>query len=166
MQQVGDWLAKLGLAEYAKCFAESLTFQADTEDVQSRVDVSIVRRAVVRTDPVPYSKRAHTFRTTAGNAPAARARPGSPSLVDFHIPSPVPAGLVAELIAERRPPRVEHGLGHPCLRELGSHEQSARTGAAHIGRKRNVLRWSELPPSKAGRLLSADTSFAVAITLQ
>ena len=66
-----------------------------------------------------HSKRAHTFRTAVGYNPAARARLGSPSFVGFNIPSPVPAGLVAELIAQYRPTRIEDGLRHLRICELG-----------------------------------------------
>jgi hypothetical protein len=66
-----------------------------------------------------YFKRAHTFRTAVGNTPAARARLRSPSLVGFYIPSPVPAGFVAELIAERRPSCIEYGFSHPRLYKFG-----------------------------------------------
>ena len=92
------------------------TFPPDTENVQSCVNVPIVRRTAVRTFPVPYSKRAHTLWTAVGNYPAARARLGSPSFIGLDIPRSVPAGLVAKLVAERRPTGVEHGLCHPCLR--------------------------------------------------
>ena len=43
---------------------------------------------------------------------------GSPSFVGFNISCPVPAGLVAELTAECRPTRVEHGFSHPRLCQL------------------------------------------------
>src|SRR5262245_6027467 len=36
----------------------------------------------------------------------------------FNISSPVPSGLIAKLIAERRPAGVEHGLCHPRLDQL------------------------------------------------
>jgi hypothetical protein len=44
---------------------------------------------------------------------------GSPSFVGLNISGSVPAGLVAELIAQHAPARVEHGLCHPRLGELG-----------------------------------------------
>ena len=66
-----------------------------------------------------YSKRAHTFRTTAGDKPAARARLGSPSFIGLNISGSVPAGLIAELTAKRHPSSVEHGFSHPCLGKLG-----------------------------------------------
>ncbi len=66
-----------------------------------------------------YSKRAHTLRTAVGNFQTTRARLGSPSLVDFHINSPVPAGFVAELIAKNRPARIECGLRHFSFCKFG-----------------------------------------------
>jgi hypothetical protein len=41
-----------------------------------------------------------------------------------------PARCAAELIAERRPPRVEHGLGHPCLLS-GMHPQLEHVWEVH-----------------------------------
>ena len=95
-----------------------LTFQPDTENVLSRVHVPIMVRSAVAAHPASYSKRAHTFRTTDGNTPAARARLGSPSFVSFDVASVVPSGLIRKLATECRPSRVEHGFCHPCLSEL------------------------------------------------
>lgn len=60
-----------------------------------------------------YSKRAHTFRTTVGDCPAARARLGSPSFVGFNKTRPVPAGLVFEHVPQHRPTCIENGFSHP-----------------------------------------------------
>ena len=95
-------------------FSKRRTFPPDTENVQGRVHISIVRGSAVRTNPMSYSKRTHAFRTAVGNSPAARARLGSPSFVNFDKACSVPAGLVAEHAAECRPACVEHRLGHPC----------------------------------------------------
>src|SRR5258708_2187466 len=89
----------------------------EPKDVLRRVHVAVVTRATCRTHPSPYSKRAHTFRTTAGNFPAARARLGREPLVDVQVHNPVPAGFVAELRPEHRPAGVEDGLRHPRLRQ-------------------------------------------------
>lgn len=78
-----------------------------------------MRSPATRASPVSYSERAHTLRTAVGDFPAARARPGSPSLVGLDVNSPVPAGFVAELRTQHSPARVEHGFSHPCLGELG-----------------------------------------------
>src|SRR5271166_3733370 len=75
-----------------------------------------MRCTTTRTNPMPHSKRAHTFRTTGGNHPAARARLGSPPFVSFDI-YPAPHGeLVPEHRAERRPRSVENGFCHPRAR--------------------------------------------------
>jgi putative transposase len=68
---------------------------------------------------VPYSKRAHTFRTAVGDFPAARARLGSPSLVGFKEHGSVPAGFVTELRPQHAPARIQDGLRHPGLDEFG-----------------------------------------------
>src|SRR5467141_3818572 len=105
--------------------SESLTFQADTEDIPSRIEVPIVRLPALRTNPVPHSKRAHTLRTTVGNTPAARVRLGCPSFVDFHVARPVPAGFVVRTLEFRpsaiAPARTPHGwsIPRPCQRSAG-----------------------------------------------
>lgn len=66
---------------------------------------------------MPYSKSCDTFR--AADCAAVGTGLGSESFVGLNISSPVPAGLVAELIAQHRPTRVEYGLGHLGFRELG-----------------------------------------------
>src|SRR5271166_186897 len=98
------------------------TFTPDTEGVQSSVDIAIVRRPAIGTNPMSYSKRAHTFRTAGGNYSAARARLGSPSFIGLDI-YPAPHGeLVPEHRAERRPRCIENGLRHPRSRQgLGVH---------------------------------------------
>ena len=68
---------------------------------------------------MPYSKRAHTFRTADGNAPAARARLGSEPFVNFKEHSVVPSGFVRKMCLQHRPARVEDGLCHLRFRELG-----------------------------------------------
>ena len=97
----------------------SLTFQADTENVDGGVDISIVRRPAIAAFPTSYSKRAHTFRTAAGDDPATRARLGSPSFVSLNVNSPVPAGFIAELVAQHRPTRVQDGFRHLGSSEFG-----------------------------------------------
>lgn len=66
-----------------------------------------------------YSKRAHTFRTTVGNTPAARARLGSPSFIDFNKSRPVPSGFVSELRFQHSPACIQDGLRHLGFDELG-----------------------------------------------
>lgn len=97
----------------------SQTFLADTQNVAGCVDIAIMRRPAVRTSPVSHSKRTHTFRTTVGDHPAARARLGSESFVGLNVNSPVPAGLVAEMVAQHRPTRVQDGLCHRGFDEFG-----------------------------------------------
>lgn len=96
-----------------------LTFQPDTENVLSRVYVPIVGRSAVRTNPVPYSKRAYTFRAAARITPAARTHLGSKSLIGFNVRSSVPAGLVAEHRPERRPACIQNGFSHSGFSKLG-----------------------------------------------
>lgn len=98
---------------------ERLTFQPDTENIHSSVYVAIVRRTTVGTNPVSYSKRAPTFRTTGGNTPAARARLGSQTLIDDFNRSPLRNRFVLEHRPQRRPTRIRDGLRHLGLAEFG-----------------------------------------------
>ena len=95
-----------------------LTFQPDTENVPSRVDIAIVQCTAVRAFPMPHSERAHTFRAARGDRPASRTRSGSPSFVGHHEHRPVPSGLVPEHVSECRPGCVEHGFCHPSSGKL------------------------------------------------
>ena len=66
---------------------------------------------------MPHSKLCDTFR--AADCTAVGTQLGSPSLVGFNIPSPVPIFLIAELAAQHRPARIKNGLRHSGLREFG-----------------------------------------------
>lgn len=96
-----------------------LTFQPDPEDVQRSVDIAIVRRSAVRTDPRPYSKPCDTFRPRRRQGAARRTGLGTESFVGLNKHSPVPAGLVAEHVAEHRPACIGHGFSHPGLLQPG-----------------------------------------------
>lgn len=96
-----------------------LMFQPEAENVLGSVDIAIMRRSAFRTFPGSHSKRAHTFRAARRNGPASRARLGSPPFVNVDKHSSVPSGLVAEHMPERRPARIENGLSHPRLCQLG-----------------------------------------------
>ena len=67
-----------------------------------------------------HSEHASCFRTTAGDTPAARARLGRPSFVDFHLACSVPAGFVFEHARERPPAGVQCGFCHRGLGQLGA----------------------------------------------
>lgn len=66
---------------------------------------------------MPHSKTCDTFR--ASDASAVGTGLGSPSFVGFNISRSVPAGFIAELIAQHRPTRVQNGLRHSGFHELG-----------------------------------------------
>lgn len=68
---------------------------------------------------MPYSKRAHTFRTAGGNRPAARARSGSHAFVGFGVDRSCLLAFVREHLPEARPASIENGLRHPRLCQLG-----------------------------------------------
>jgi hypothetical protein len=95
----------------------SLTFQADAENVLSRVTITIMDRAAVAAFPAPHSKRAHTFRTAGGNGPAARARLGSVSLVSLDIHRLPSGSLVPQHVPERGPARIQNGFRHSGFSE-------------------------------------------------
>lgn len=120
-------------------------FQADTENVQCSVYIAIMRSKAVRTSPMPHSKRAHTFRTASGDRPAARTRLGTPSFVGLYKSRPVPFGLVAELMAERRPAGIQDGLSHLGFCQLGS---------AHIADDDQLIRSGDLARPLVQMMLS------------
>lgn len=62
--------------------------------------------------PLPYSERAHTFRTIAGNRPATRTRLGSVLLVHFLEHRAFSNGFVRKLISEGRPAGIKNGFRH------------------------------------------------------
>ena len=116
----------------------TLSTQRERKNVPGRIHVAVVTRATFGTVPRSYSKRAHTFRTTVGNYPAARARLGREPLVDVQEHSPVPAGLVAELCPEHRPASIEHGLCHPRLCQRGRvdvADRDQRVLSRNLGRR-------------------------------
>ena len=57
-------------------------FEPDPEYIPCGIDVPIMIGAAFGTYPGSYSERTHTFRTTVGDSPAARARPGTVSFAD------------------------------------------------------------------------------------
>lgn len=89
-----------------------LTFQPDLQDVSRRIYIPIMGCTTARTNPRPYSKRAHTFRAAAGNNPAARARLGSPSFVGLNIYSLPSGSLIPQHMSERRPASIQDRLCH------------------------------------------------------
>lgn len=100
-----------------------LTFQPDTENVLSSVNVPIMVRPAVTAFPMPYSKRTHTFRAAVGNSPAARARLGSKPLRNDAHYAACRNRLVRQHIAEHRPTSIRNRL---------SHFRSLQIGRAHI----------------------------------
>ena len=63
-----------------------------------------------------YSKLCDTFR--AADCTAVRTRLGSPSLIDFNVTRPVPAGFIFEHVPQHRPTCIENGFSHPGLGKL------------------------------------------------
>jgi hypothetical protein len=64
------------------------------EDVLSRVDITIMRHATLRTDPASYSEVCDTFRSRL--ACTRRTDSGRERFIDFLVPSPVRGRFVAE----------------------------------------------------------------------
>ena len=97
----------------------TLSTQREGKDVLGRVHVAVVASATSGTNPLSYSKSAHTFRTTVGYDSAARANLSRESLINVHERGSVPAGFVPELGLEHCPTGVIDGLGHPRFDESG-----------------------------------------------
>jgi hypothetical protein len=103
----------LGCADFSN---ERLTLQPDTENVPSCVHVAIMRATAVRANPASYSKTCDTFR--AADCAAIGTSLGRPPFIGFYISRSVPAGLIAELIAEHGPTGIRDGLSHLGLLEF------------------------------------------------
>jgi hypothetical protein len=86
------------------------------ENVSGRVDVPIVPLTTVRTLPLPHSKLPETAGTAEGST--ARTASRGVSLVDDLYGSAGALALVLQESFEQAPARIEHGLSHPCLRQL------------------------------------------------
>jgi hypothetical protein len=77
--------------------------------VHRSVGIPIMLNTTARANPLSHSTTCVTFRAAARTA--RRTGLGSPSLIDFDIPRPVPHGLpVAEHRAEAGPRCIEHRL--------------------------------------------------------
>ena len=87
------------------------------EDIQSRVDVTIMRYATLRTYPTSYSEVCDTFRPRL--ACAKRTVSGGERFIDFLVPGPVRKRFVAEHVSEGRPARIENGLRQAGFGESG-----------------------------------------------
>src|ERR1700694_2422691 len=78
------------------------------EDIESGVDIPIMRDPTLRTYPASYSEVCDTFRPHL--AGARRTDSGSERFIHFLVPSPVRGRFVAEHVAEGRPACIEHRL--------------------------------------------------------
>src|SRR5258708_17301841 len=87
------------------------------EDIQSRVDITIMRHSTLRAYPASYSEVCDTFRPRL--ACARRTDSGGERFIDFLVPGPVRSRFVAEHASEGRPAGIENGLGQAGLRESG-----------------------------------------------
>src|SRR5262245_47556686 len=81
--------------------------------------VTVVNTAIRGTRPASHSKLCDTFR--ASDQTAVETQLESPSFINFNISNAVPAGFVAELIAERRPTGIEHGFRNAHCDLGGAH---------------------------------------------
>lgn len=93
------------------------TFPPDTQNVPSRVDISIMRHTAVMAFPMPYSQACDTFR--AAESTALRTGCGSPSLVSLDIHRLPSGSFVTQHVPERRPTRIQDGFRHLGLSEAG-----------------------------------------------
>src|SRR5258708_2424934 len=85
------------------------------EDIESGVDITIMRHTTLRTYPSSYSEVCDTFRPRL--ACARRTDSGGERFIHFLVPSPVRRRFIAEHASEGRPARIEHGLRQAGLGE-------------------------------------------------
>src|SRR6266481_4221437 len=101
------------------------------EDIESGVDISIMRNATLRTYPASYSEVCDTFRPRL--ACARRTDSGRERFIDFLVPGPVRSRFVAEHASEGRPAGIENGLRKAGLGESGGVHASAGTVGSSDG---------------------------------
>lgn len=94
---------------------------------------------------MPYAKRTHTFRAASGDSPAARARLGGVSLVDFHKYRLPTGRFVREHLAERGPTSIENGFRHPRL---------CQTSRVHVANDDQTVFVSQLCAGHVQEMLS------------
>ncbi len=87
------------------------------EDIQSRVDITIMRYPTLRAYPTSYSEVCDTFRSRL--ARARRTDSGRERFVDLLVPSSVRSRFVAEHLSEGGPAGVENRLRQAGLGESG-----------------------------------------------
>src|SRR6267378_4644206 len=87
------------------------------EDIESGVDITIMRDTTLSTYPPSYSEVCDTFRPRL--AGARRTDSGRERFIHFLVPSPVRSRFVAEHGSEGRPACIEHGLRQAGLGESG-----------------------------------------------
>ena len=87
------------------------------EDIESGVDITIMRDATLRTYPASYSEVCDTFRPRL--ACARRTDSGRERFIHFLIPSPVRRRFIAEHVSEGRPACIQDGLRQAGLGESG-----------------------------------------------
>ncbi len=87
------------------------------EVIQSRVDITIMRCATLRTDPASYSEVCDTFRPRL--ARARRTDSGRERFIHFLVPSSVRSRFVAEHTSEGRPASIQNRLRQAGLGESG-----------------------------------------------
>ena len=96
------------------------------QDILSRIDISIMHPATLRTNPVSYSKACDTFRPRIGQGAAIRADLGAKRFVHFFKPRAMLNSLVRQLSSEGRPARIHNGLRHAGLGESGGADVAHR----------------------------------------
>ena len=76
------------------------------ENVLSRINISVMRRATLGTSPFSYSKSRSTFRTIATYAAATRAGLGSVAFVDLYKHALRRYRLIFKLCFQHEPTRI------------------------------------------------------------
>src|SRR5258708_6257556 len=87
------------------------------EDIESGVDITIMRDATLSTYPASYSEVCDTFRPRL--AGARRTDSGRERFIHFLIPSPVRRRFIAEHMSEGRPACIKNRLRQAGLGESG-----------------------------------------------
>lgn len=83
-----------------------------SQNIFSRVHITIMQTAAFRASPASYSKARDTFRPRIGQGATIRAGLGGKTFIHFLVPRAMPNGLVREHVSEGRPACIKNGLRH------------------------------------------------------
>ncbi len=117
-----------------------------TENVYCRIEITIMNRTAITTDPFSYSKVGDTFRPRMWHRSTIRADLGSEAFVDFLKPGTMLNSLVCQLGTEGRPSNIVNRFRHAGLGK-GQHIDSSNDNVVKVANDRTCLNMQEIVPA-------------------